>query len=110
MLDCLFTIPTSYQNSQFRIWVQGPVKMSDIRNGFYCVVQTLLLKTEHSNFLPPIHLPFINNHSIVLLRVMYAVHTADNDDFVLIMKIKNNNNRFSNNNMTIVAWKIISVK
>jgi len=57
--------------------------MSDIHHGFYCVVQTLLLKTDHSNFLPPFHLHFINNHSIVLLRVKYAGHTIDDDDVMV---------------------------
>lgn len=94
MFGCLITTPTSYQRSKFRTWVHGPVKISDVRQGFYCVVQTLLLQTDHSSFLPPIHLTFINKYSIVLLRVMYAVRTSDDDDDdddVLIMKINNNN-------------------
>jgi hypothetical protein len=62
------------------------VKMITFVVILFCAVQTLLLKTDHSNILPPIHLPFINNHFIILLLVIYVVHTAGYD-VLMTMKI-----------------------
>jgi len=111
MLGCLLPLLLRIRDHGFESVSRDQLKLLTFFVVFY-VAQTLLLKTDHSNFLPTIHLPFTNNHSIILLLVMYVVHTADYD-VLMTMKIinkNNNNNRCSNNNMTIIARKIRSMK